>query len=144
MEYVQDWLRELNAKPVTVNVPKTIKNSAWKLSYLRGLLFAESYQYSIATPQRVTEAQARSIARQTETSLSSMQPALWDSGAFLTGVKDMTSVEPMLTAIHDFAASRRMRITMDEAQQLYQLLDPTAASQASLAGLLTVRPDTRK
>jgi CubicO group peptidase (beta-lactamase class C family) len=143
MEYVQDWIKEANAKPISSGAPKSIKASAWKLSYLRGLLFAESYQYSIATPQRVTETQARSIVRQTETSLSS-RPALWDPSAFLIGIKDMTSIEPTATAIHDFAASPRMRITMNEAEQLYQLLDPTAASQASLAGLLTVRPDTPK
>jgi CubicO group peptidase (beta-lactamase class C family) len=137
---VATWLAQERSREPE-KLPR-IQNINWKTSYLRGLLFAESYQFALETPQRLTERQAREFARNTETTLSASQPALWDSEAFVTGVKDMTTVAATAAAIHDFANSKSMRISLDEAKQLYPLLNSNAGSDATLAGLLAVHPAT--
>lgn len=117
------------------NTP-AIGNVDWKASYLRGLLFAESYQFSIATPEKLTESQARMLANNTAIGLSD-HPPLWDADGFITGVEAMTRVAPSAQAIRGFAANE-MRISLEEAQQLYPMLGPTGGrSEASLAGLLS-------
>jgi CubicO group peptidase (beta-lactamase class C family) len=135
---VATWLKatQLSKPPI---VPR-IQNISWKASYLRGLLFAESYQFALETPERLTENEARTFARNTETTLSASQPALWDPAAFVAGVKDMAAIVASATAMHDFAKSKTMRISLDEARQLYPLFGPNGGSDATLAGLLTVLP----
>jgi CubicO group peptidase (beta-lactamase class C family) len=135
---VATWRKE--GQPRKPQIVPRIQKIDWKTSYLRGLLFAESYQFALETPQRLTEKEARAFAGNTETTLSASQPALWDPAAFVTGVKDMTAVAATAAAIHDFANSKNMRISLVEAKQLYPLLGPNAGSDATLAGLLAVRP----
>jgi hypothetical protein len=139
-ELAATWLKatQLSRAPI---IPR-LQNISWKASYLRGLLYAESYQFALATPERLTENDARTLAKNTEATLSTSQPALWDPGAFVTGTKDMAAVAATATAIHDFAKSKTMRISLDEARQLYPLFGPNAGSDATLAGLLSVPPAT--
>jgi CubicO group peptidase (beta-lactamase class C family) len=133
-ELLEDWLSTRRSYAPSPAVP-TVENGSWKTSYLRGLLYAESYQFSIGTPQRISEAEARRAVAGTEAGLSGWQPALWDADGFLAGVKDMTGVDPTYSAIRDFAASR-MRMTLEEARTLYPLLAPNSQSKAALGDLL--------
>lgn len=130
-------LAESAPKPIA---PPSVANLDWKLSYLRGLLFADSYYQGIETPERLTKAQVEDLARRTATDV--LRDAHWDSSAFIAGVMDMATVQPSVQAVRGFAASTRMRISLAEAQALYRLLDFGVGGRTALGDLLWTRAST--
>lgn len=129
-------------RPQATTIP-TISNVSWKASYLRGLLFAESYKLGIRTPQRLTDKAARIIADDSAPALVSAKAALWDPNGFVAGVTDMAALEATPEAVHLFATTHQMKISLAEARQLYLLFDPNGGSDATLAGLLSIKPGAR-
>jgi hypothetical protein len=138
---IETWLKAQHPRELP-KLPQ-IADIDWKASYLRGLLFAESYQFSLGTPQRLTEEEARALAERTETTLSASQPALWNQDGFIAGVRAMSLLPPIVKDIRKFARSKSMRISLEEAKQLYPLLGADSGSYATLAGLLAIRPPTQ-
>lgn len=123
----------------------TVSDIAWKLSYLRGLLYTNSYQaIARSRDQRLSEAQARLVATGADTSLSAVEPAFWNSQAFVVGAMDMAAVAPHPDSVRAFALSGRMRVSLEEANQLYPLLNPPTRARdgiptpGALGGLLTM------
>jgi CubicO group peptidase (beta-lactamase class C family) len=132
--FVENWLK---AEPARLPVLPKIENLAWKASYLRGLLYAESYGFTIGVPQRLSEADARRIAMTTAVGNSLEFPPVWDVEGFVSGVLDFNRLEWTGVAIRSFAQSPRMRITLAEAREIYPLIGAGPGTLASLAGLLT-------
>lgn len=112
----------------------------WKSSYLRGLLFSESYRFAIATPQSITEAQARQIAQRTAFRFGGKSSAHWDGEGFVAGVMDLSRVAPTVEGIRSFVSSSQMRISLEEARAIYPCLGADPDSWATLAGLLSMPP----
>jgi CubicO group peptidase (beta-lactamase class C family) len=115
-----------------------IEDLNWKASYLRGLLFTESYRIALGVPQLFTEKQLIGIAEQTEWNLSARQPAHWDSRGFIAGAMDLSQIDGTIPGIRKFVSSKGMKITLEEARALYLLLGAHQDSWATLGGLLSV------
>ncbi len=136
--FIETWLR--SESPVCPALPTDIDNLAWKSSYLRGLLFLESYRYTIGIPDKLDMAEVERVATEAVTQTWSEADALWNSEAFVAGVRDMNAVTPTSEAIHAFAKSNRMRIALEEARRIIPHLGLGAKSMANLAGLLIETP----
>lgn len=137
---------ELPKKPAPTH-PK-IERLAWKASYLRGLLFVEAYRFGLGVPEQLDVAIAERIACEAqEVGGSSGDSLPWDPLGFVEGVNDMNAVEASAAAIHAFAQTEAMRITMDEALQIAPWFGQTdcegrlIGTFATLAGLLTGAAD---
>ena len=122
-------------QPVRPATPTDIDNLAWKLSYLRGVIFTESY-YTIGLLEKIDMDDVKRVAREAQpVEWGSGDQLLWDEDAFMKGVKDMRAVKPMAAAIHAFAKSDKFKISLKEARMMLPLLGGPSYL-GSLAGLL--------
>jgi hypothetical protein len=130
-EFVDRWVEEEARAPLAVEQPA---DWTWKLSYLRGLLFAEAFTAGIGTTSRVADEEIVRIARASVADQAS--GASWNADAFIEGARALNQVEPTAAAIHAFARSGRMKITLEEAQRAFVELGLPGSPFVSLAGLL--------
>lgn len=112
-----------------------VEDLAWKASYLRGLLFVESYRFGIGVRETVDLDFAIAAASDVTRSTLSSSVLPWDEDGFLQGVNDMNAVEPNVNAIQRFASDSTMKISLDEARQLAARFG-SVGGYASLGGLL--------
>ena len=131
--YIEGWLRSeprLSAAP-----SPAIQALPWKCSYLRGLLYVESYRWGVGVLETLGSEEAARLAGQaTMQRWGRADDPLWDANAFLEGVQDMNGVAPRTEEIQSFAR-HRMRIDLEEARRIMPLLGD-GGGLASLAGLL--------
>ena len=131
--YIESWLR--SEPPRSSCKIVQVDNLEWKASYLRGLLFVESYRYGVGIPEFLDLEEAIRIADQAvQKYWGETGPFTWNAEAFVEGVSDMNSVDPTTEAIQEFARSR-MRLSLDDARQIMPTLGDRHG-YANLAGLL--------
>ena len=134
---IDDFIETVLAseQPVRPATPTDIDNLAWKLSYLRGVIFTESY-YTIGLLEKIDMDDVKRVAREAQpVEWGSGDQLLWDEDAFMKGVKDMRAVKPTAAAIHAFAKSDKFKISLKEARMMLPLLGGPSYV-GSLAGLL--------
>ena len=96
--------------------------------------FAEAFTAAIGTTTRLTDEEIVRIARASVPDQSG--GGSWNVDAFTEGARTMSQVDPTANAIHAFARSGRMKITLEEAQQAFVELGVPGFAYVSLAGLL--------
>ena len=134
-QFIGRWVADERSTVAATAEPS--KQWAWKVSYLRGLLYIEAFNASIGIPTRLSEEEIARLAR--EAVVDPESNVSWDAEAFVAGARDMNQVEPTREAIQAFAKSGRMRITLEEAERAWRELDPGALVYTSLGGLLKAR-----
>ncbi len=136
--FMKAWLQ---AEPKRLPaLPKGIDNLAWKASYLRGLLYAESYFVIGAGHLDLADAEAAANAA-VDKKWGVSEP-LWDRKGFMAGVKDSLNLEVRPQAIRAFAESDAMQVPLDEARQLAPFVGAhPPAAMVSLGGLLLESSD---
>ncbi len=133
-EFVEAWLDSAasHAEPHAQTA-----DWAWKTSYVRGLVLGSSVNYAIGVPQRISPETARALAKYTVLDPSaSAEQTNWNAEAFEQGVADINQVEVDAAAIEAFAKSKRMKVTLEEARQIYRELGGGAGNPHSMAGVL--------
>lgn len=135
-QFIGRWVAdEQSTVAVTADVSQ---EWAWKVSYLRGLLYVEAFLAGIGIPTRFADAEivriAKAAAPDPESGVS------WDAEGFMAGARDMNAVEvPTSAGIQALVKSGRLRITLEEAELAWKELDPQAPfAYCSLGGLLKV------
>jgi CubicO group peptidase (beta-lactamase class C family) len=137
-DFIRRWVEQEHPAPVASE--KRPENWAWKVSYLRGLLYVEAFNSGIGIPTRLADAEIVRIAGE-----SVVDPAAvgvsWDPDGFIEGARAMNQVEPTAAGIQAFARSGRMKLTLEEAQRAFLELSPSGGMFASLGGLLKAPPN---
>lgn len=132
-DFVESWLQ--SERPPRPELPQDIKNLAWKTSYLRGLLFVESYRLSLGIPQQLDLDDMKRLAGQAVAQTWQGDRPLWNKQAFLQGIEDMNGVEVSIQAVQDYARSG-MQLSLEEAKRLYPHISSGAMRFGTLGGLL--------
>ena len=109
-EFVDAWLAHQSPD---VSLRPATKNWAWKVSYVRGLIFAKSYQNLGAGDALPAQALNQSIAR------TKVQPGWrkdWDAEAFRQGINDITQAGFETADLQTFWESGASQVDPEEVR----------------------------
>jgi hypothetical protein len=99
------------------------KTSAWKSSYVAGMIFVEAFHGELGMRTRMTPDEIKALARGAIYDPSApWAGAGWDPEGFIAAVEDLRQVRMTRPAIAAFQTSGRMKVTPEEAFAAYRAM----------------------
>ncbi len=138
VKFVGDWIATL---PTDLAYTPVDDQWGWKTSYVRGAIFAAAYSTWVGIPGEMPiDALEASIA---STRLIPGERDDWNPEAFRKGVADMNSTGLSLEGVVGFWGSEACKVSLDEAQTIYQELGGLIPGTMSMIFPPETKPESK-
>ncbi len=96
--------------------------SAWKRSYVMGLILVEAMSGAVGVPTRMNEEVIMESMPRARVAAGASAGTWWDPAGFLAGVHDLQQIDITESSIADFLRSDKIRVSKQELMQVYREL----------------------